>query len=130
MKDFHSLAPDLAACSPSIAQAIDARDLREPDLEIPTLWAAFVGRALASAWAGLGAAERTAAMGVVETHLTAGSELLSTAVATGLLEALASEVSARRIDGPDLATHLGPRSREFLDAYDQFTLGRSTLGPS
>ena len=51
-------------------------------------------------------------------------------IATGLLEALASEVSGGRLDGPTLAGLLGPQSRAYLDAWDQLTLGRSSLEPS
>lgn len=128
--DLHTLAPDLAACAPALARAIDDGALREPDVEIPVLWAAFVGRALAGAWRQLAPAERAAALGVVERHLARGTELTATAVSTGLLEALASEVSSGRIDGSDLAEHLGPESRAFLDAYDEFTIGRSSLESS
>jgi hypothetical protein len=67
---------------------------------------------------------------VVERHLANGSELMKTCVSTGLLEAAASELSSGRLSGPTLATLLGPQARSYIDAWDQFTLGRSSLDSS
>jgi hypothetical protein len=127
---LHRFLDDLLAVAPAVRPALEARGEAEPDLEIPVLWMASVGSALCDVYADLAPAERDAAFAVVEHHLVTGSEQLTTAVATGLLEDVASHVSGGRLDGPELATHLGPRSREFLDAYDAFTLGRSSLDPS
>lgn len=120
---------DLAAAAPAVVVRLEERGHAEPDAEVPVLWLAAVGHALADVLGDLTPAERDAALTVAEHHLVAGSERLSTAIATGLLEALASEVSGGRVDGPGLAAHLGPRSRAFLDAYDDFTVGRSSLDP-
>jgi hypothetical protein len=128
--ELRDLLRDLLAAAPAVRARLEAVGQVEPDPEIPVLWLASVGGALSEAFATLTRAERDAAFAVVEHHLTHGSERLSTAVATGLLEDVASHVSGGRLDGAELATHLGPRSREFLDAYDLFTLGRSSLGPS
>ena len=66
---------------------------------------------------------------LVERHLAGGSQSMRNGVATGFLEALASAVSSGRLDGPFLAGFLGPESRAYLDAWDQFTIGHSTLDP-
>lgn len=126
---------DLIAALVRVAPDIEA-DLRaqgssiEPDLEIPTLWMGDVGRAVAHVLDQLSPGARRAVFDVVERYLAGGSERMKDAVATGLLEAVASEVSAGRLDGPALATLLGPASRAYLDAWDQFSLGRSSLDPT
>ena len=60
-----------------------------------------------------------------------GSQLLRDVIATGLLEALASAVSGGAAGRPDRWPGCsGPQSRAYLDAWDQLTLGRSSLEPS
>ncbi len=101
----------------------------QPDLEIPVVWMGDVGAAVARVFDDLAPGDRREVFDVVEHHLSTGSQKMKEAVATGLLEAVASEVSAGRLDGPTLATLLGPASRAYIDAWDQFTLGRSSLDP-
>ncbi len=128
MSDFDDFLADLRRAAPAVVQRLeDDGEQVEPDLEIPVSWMGSVGRALADTFPGLGEAERRAAFGVVEHHLARGSELMATALTTGLLESLVHQVSRGRVVGAELAEHLGPQSRQFVDAYDQFTLGRSSL---
>ncbi len=128
MTELESFARDLYAAVPEVRQAMgpDA----EPDPEIPTLWAGSVGRALARVLPGLAPADGVAAFAVVERHLAGGSRLMRDVISTGLLEALASQVSSGALDGPTLAGFLGKESRAYLDAWDDYTLGRSSLDPS
>ncbi len=107
-----------------------AGDDELPDHEMPTIWMGDAGRALAHALGNLPDDARQAVFGVVERAMASGSERLSTWVATGLLEALAGAVSRRELDPGLLAGLLGPASRAYVDAWDQFTLGRSSLDPS
>jgi hypothetical protein len=127
--EFHGFARDLAAAAPDVVVALRAagEDIA-PDLEVPTLWMGAVGHAIAQALPRLDPATRTTVFGLVERLLGTGSELTRTALTTGLLEAVAAEVSAGRLSGPDVAAVLGPRSRAYIDAWDEFSLGRSSLG--
>ena len=99
----------------------------EPDQEIPTSWLGYLGRALAVVLPSLERETTNAAFQVIEDHLRSNDEL-RTGITTGLLEALANAVSSGRLPGPTLAAVLGPESRAYIDAWDEFTLGRSSLG--
>lgn len=99
----------------------------EPDAELPTVWAGDAGRALADALPALSPTGRAAAFDAVERAVASADERLSTVVCTGLLEALAGRVSAGELDPALLAASLGPASRAYVDAWDEFTLGRSSL---
>lgn len=131
MTELDDFIDDLLTVAPAIATDLQSRgyDVR-PDLEIPTAWAGWVGRSVAHVFQGLGPADRTRLFAVVERHLAGASESTSTVVATGFLEAVANAVSRGDLPGSELAEALGPQSRAYLDAYDQFTLGRSSLDPS
>jgi len=128
MTELEQFARDLYAAAPGLREAV--RGDADPDPDIPTLWAGTVGRAVAATLTGLSPDDRAATFAVIERHLAGGSQLLRDVISTGLLEALASEVSGGRLDGPTLAGLLGPQSRAYLDAWDQLTLGRSSLEPS
>jgi hypothetical protein len=129
--EFDDFISAVLRIAPGIGERLEADgDGVEPDVEIPVLWMGYVGRALARTLDQLTAEQQQAVFDVVEQHLAGGSQLMRDAVATGLLEAVASEVSSGRLDGPRLAALLGPQSRAYLDAWDQFTLGRSSLDPS
>jgi hypothetical protein len=131
MTEFDEFIEAVLRIAPGVGERLEVRgDGVEPDLEIPVLWMAFVGRALSVTLDELSGPQQRAVFDVIERHLVNGSDLMKDAVATGLLEALASEVSDGRLDGPHLATLLGPESRAYIDAWDQFTLGRSSLDPS
>jgi hypothetical protein len=126
---FERFGGDLVAAAPPLADRL-ARDgvPLVPDLEIPVVWVGHLGTSLLGCLDELDDTERSAAFAVVERGLVNDSELLRTAVATGLLEVLASAVSGGRLDGARLAALLGPESRAYLDAWDAFTLGNSSLG--
>lgn len=100
----------------------------EPDHEIPTSWLGYLGQALAEVLPSLERETVNAAFQVVEDHLRS-DDALRTGITTGLLEALANAVSSGRLPGPTLAAVLGPESRAYIDAWDEFTLGRSSLQP-
>ena len=123
-RDLHRLAPEVGG------RMRDRGDDVEPDLEIPVAWMASVGAAVGDVFGDLSPDVRREVFALIERHLARGSELMQTALTTGLLESVASAVSGGRVRGPDLAAVLGPRSREYVDAWDEFTMGRSTLDPS
>ena len=129
--ELDDFADALFAAAPAVREELRrAGDDELPDHEMPTIWMGDAGRAVAHALANLPDDARRAVFGVVERAMTSGSEQLSTWVATGLLEALAGAVSRRELDPGLLAGLLGPESRAYVDAWDQFTLGRSSLDPS
>lgn len=131
MDELDRFLADLLRVAPQVEQALRTQGSSvQPDLETPVAWLGDVGAALAELLTTLEPATQQAAFDVIEAHLVHGSRLMKDAVATGLLEMLASEVSGGRLSGPALGELLGPRSRAYLDAYDEFTLGRSTLDPS
>ncbi|MDN4173312.1 hypothetical protein QWY28_10190 [Nocardioides sp. SOB77] len=132
MADEHqSFIDAVLDAAPEVEDALRAlgEDIA-PDLEIPVLWLGFVGRAVATCLPGMSADAAGAVFATVEHHLVHGSESMSTGVATGFLEAVAGAVSAGRLDPGLVAGVLGPESRAYVDAWDQFTLGRSSLGGS
>lgn len=131
MTELDHFVDDLLAVAPAIATDLETEgyDVR-PDLEIPTAWGGWVGHSTCRVFASLDPGDRARLFAVVERYLVGGSEATSTVVATGFLEAVAHAVSRGEVPGPDLATVLGPHSRAYLDAYDQFTLGRSSLDPT
>lgn len=129
MRDLDAFARELYGAVPSLPDALRADDEDpEPDHDIPVVWLAFLGRSLARVLPSLEADERTRAFAVIEHHLTRADQALRTGIATGLLEALANAVSDGRLPGPTLASALGPESHAYIDAWDQLTLGRSSLG--
>ena len=131
MGELDDFIDELLLVVPAIGTSLESwgYDVR-PDLEIPTSWAGSVGATVARLFPGLEVADRARVFAVVERFLASGSQLTQDCVATGFLEALANGVSSGRIDGPALAEVLGPESRAYLDAWDQFTMGRSTLDGS
>lgn len=124
MRELDEFADELFAAAPALAGAMeeDGAD-PSPDHEIPSLWLGEVGSAIMS----LPEPAARAALGVVERHLT-GSETWKDVLCTGLLEAVAGAVSSGQVPGRVVAEMLGPRSRAYVDAWDEFTLGRSSLG--
>lgn len=127
--DLEVFAAELCAAAPAVRARLEDTGDVEPDPELPTVWAGDAGSALAAALPALSGAERAAAFALVERAVASGGEWLSTVVCTGLLEALAGRVSAGELDPALLASVLGPASRAYVDAWDEFTLGRSSLEP-
>ncbi len=131
MDELNAFAGDLFRILPSLREEMRrAGDDDEPDAEMPTVWMGQAGRALSAVLSELPDQARREAFALVEREVAQGSELMRTGVSTGLLEALAHQVSAGRLEGALLAGLLGPESRAHIDAYDEFTLGRSSLDPS
>lgn len=129
--DLDGFAAALFAAAPTVREKLRlAGDDELPDHDMPTIWMGDAGRALAQALGELPEDQRRAAFDVVERGMDPASARLSTWVATGLLEALAGAVSRGDLDPALLASLLGRESRAYVDAWDQFTLGRSSLDPS
>jgi hypothetical protein len=126
--EFEEFADALLSAAPAVADELrrDEEDLR-PDMDFPTMWFGTAGTAIADAFDRLSDAELRTVFGLVERHLASGSDLMGDCLTTGLLEAVANAVSRGKVDGGVLAGLLGPQSRRYVDAWDQFTLGRSSL---
>lgn len=123
-EELSRFAERLAAIAPSIGDLLEADgEQPTPDPELPVLWLSSVGHAVAGALPGLTDAARRKIFGVVEEVMVSGTETLRTAVATGLLEALASDMDRSPALRGLAVPLLGTRSRAYLDAWDDFTLG-------
>ncbi|MGN0063915.1 MAG: hypothetical protein ACI379_06710 [Nocardioides sp.] len=105
----------------------DEGEQAEPDHDIPTSWLGYLGGALATVLPRLSPEAAGQAFTVIERYLTRADDALSTGIATGLLESLANAVSRGRLEAPLLAGVLRPASRQYIDAWDELTLGRSSL---
>jgi hypothetical protein len=128
-EEFTRFVEKLAAITPAIGDALEADgEQRTPDMEMPVLWMSSVGHAVAAVLPALPAATRVAVLDVVEGGMASGSEPLRTAVATGLLEALAHDMDRARVPRDLVAPLLGAQSRAYLDAWDTFTLGEPSSG--
>ncbi|MEJ7832393.1 MAG: hypothetical protein WKF79_05720 [Nocardioides sp.] len=131
MDQFDEFADELLRTAPQVAQELRrGEDDVRPDPEFPGSWLSTAGRAVVRCFDRLDESRRVAVLAMVERHLATGTQPMKDAVATEFLEALASAVSGHRLDGPTLARYLGKESRAYLDAWDQFTMGRSTLDPT
>ena len=121
----------LAAVPSAIGDALEADgEERTPDMEMPVLWMSSVGHAIAAVLPSLPAASQRAVLDLVEDQMASGSELLRTAVATGLLEALAHDMDRARVPRNLVLSLLGGQSRAYLDAWDAFTRGGPPTGSS
>ncbi|WP_181309627.1 DUF7674 family protein [Nocardioides campestrisoli] len=129
MEDLDEFVEALYGAAPGLTDVLREADEPAPDPDFPSVWLADVGRALARLLPSLAEHQASEAFQVVERYLVRGGEFLKAAIATELLEALASEVSSGKLSGPALAAVLGPESRAYLDAWDEFTLGHSSLDP-
>ncbi|MCR6033068.1 hypothetical protein GGQ22_16710 [Nocardioides sp. zg-579] len=126
--EYQAFIDAVLEAAPEVGDALRAQgEDTAPDLEIPVLWLGLVGRAVATCLPRMSPDVASRVFGTVEHHLAHGSESMSTAVATGFLESVAGAVSADRLAPDLLAGVLGPESRAYIDAWDQFTLGRSSL---
>jgi class 3 adenylate cyclase len=131
MTDIGDFARDVFAVAPSLREAMTARgDDALPDPDLPTLWMGDLGGAVVSSFAELRPDELRAVFETAERHLATASQRMRNAICTGFLEVFASAVSGGRLSGESLAELLGPESRAYLDAWDQFSLGRSSLDPT
>jgi hypothetical protein len=90
---------------------------------LPTLCMGEMGQALAEHWEEISDDRIQQVFALVEEGLTTGSEFLGNAVATGMLEALASEVSGGRLPKALLDAKMGPAATAYMKAWDEFTLG-------
>lgn len=128
-EEFMRFTERLATITPAIGDALEADgEQRTPDMEMPVLWMSGVGHAVAAALPGLPAASQRAVLDLVEDGMASGSELLRTALATGLLEALANDMDRARVPRDLVVPFLGAQSKAYLDAWDAFTLGDPSTG--
>lgn len=126
MDDLERFSSRLEQITPLVGAALEADDVpRTPDVETPTLWLADVGHAVAGTLGSLPPEAAEAVFGLIEEVLRTGSEPIRTAVATGLLEALAGDLDRGVVTQEQLAPLLGPESRAYLRAWDEYTLGHS-----
>ncbi|GAB2884394.1 hypothetical protein [Nocardioides pacificus] len=131
MRDLDEFVRALYRAAPVLPDALRVDDEDpEPDHELAIVWLGYLGHTLARVLPSLEEAERARAFELVEHYLARADDELSTGIATGLLEALANAVSGARLSGSTLASVLGSESRAYIDAWDQFTLGRSSLSDS
>lgn len=120
---------ELERLAPAVGAALEADDEpRRPDMELPVLWMGALGHAIARSLSELSEDRQRAVFDLVERGMRSGGVLLRTALATGLLEALATDMDRGVVSRDLVAGLLGDRSRGYLDAWDEFTLGESTLG--
>ncbi|HEV7301789.1 MAG TPA: hypothetical protein VGN72_20800 [Tepidisphaeraceae bacterium] len=92
-----------------------------PDAPPNTLVFSTIGRSFSSASTELHNGEVAAMWCTVEHLLSKGNEEVKNAVATGLIEAVLDEISAGRLDASVIVNHLGPRTKAYCRAWDQFT---------
>ncbi len=130
-EEFSRFMDGLSAITPAVGDALEADDEpRTPDMETPVLWMSSVGHAVAATLPTLSPEAQRAVLGVVEHGLASGGELLRTALATGLLEALAHDMDRKVVSRGLVTPLLGPSSRAYLEAWDDFTLGAPSSGTS
>jgi hypothetical protein len=128
-EEFTKFARSLAAITTAIGDGVVAAgEPRSPDMEVPVLWMSSVGHAISAALSSLPQDSQRAVFAAVEHGMVSGSELLRTAIATGLLEAIAHDVDRSRVPRELVTPLLGPRSRAYLDEWDAFTLGEPPAG--
>jgi hypothetical protein len=130
-EEFTRFMDGLETITRSVGDALEADgEPRTPDMEMPVLWMSSVGHSVAGTLPTLAPEAQRALFDVIERGMVSGGELLRTALATGLLEALAHDMD-RAVVSRDLVTPLlGTASRAYLDAWDSFTLGEPTSGTS
>lgn len=117
----------LSAIAPAVGDALETDgEPRTPDMEMPVLWMSSVGHAVSATLPTLSPEAQRAVLDVVERGMASGGELLRTALATGLLEALAHDMDRAVIQRQLVTPLLGPSSRAYLEAWDDFTLGDSS----
>jgi hypothetical protein len=128
-EEFTRFMDGLETITRSVGDALEAEgESRTPDMEVPVLWMSSVGHAVAGTLPTLAPETRRALFHAIERGMASGGELLRTALATGLLEALAHDMD-RAVVPRDLVTPLlGTGSRAYLDAWERFTHGEPTSG--
>jgi hypothetical protein len=130
-EEFTRFMEGLAAITPAVGDALEADgEPRTPDMEMPVLWMSSVGHAVAATLPALAPDAQRAVFDAVERGMSSGGELLRTALATGFLEALAHDMDRAAVPRELVTPLLGRSSRAYLDAWDSFTLGDPTPGPS
>jgi hypothetical protein len=130
-EEFTKFAGSLSAITTAIGDGVEADgEPRSPDMEMPVLWMSSVGHAISAALPSLPQDSQRAVFAAVEDGMASGTELLRTAIATGLLEAIGHDVDRARVPRELVTPLLGPRSRAYLEEWDAFTLGEPTAGTS
>lgn len=117
LSDVISLIYD---ASPTIRHADRSQPAHEDD-SLPTLRFAGLARVLVSNVDQMSSSEIADVMGAIERGMTNAAPSVADAVATGFLERLLSDASAGRLTFSTLAPFLGQASREYCQAWDEFT---------
>lgn len=116
----------LEALTPVLGDAVEAEgEQREPDLELNVAWMARVGHAIVTCLPQLREETAIGVFDLVERTLREGSQPIQDAVATGMLEAISNDLDLGRVTHARLAALIGPESRAYLLAWDEFTTGSS-----
>jgi hypothetical protein len=130
-EEFTRFVAGLDAITPAVGDALEADgEPRSPDMEMPVLWMSSVGHAISAVLPALPHESQRAVFDAVERGMASGGELLRTALATGLLEALVHDVDRAVVPRELVEPFLGSRSRAYLEAWDTFTLGEPSSGSS
>jgi hypothetical protein len=114
----------LAGTSAHLRQALDrAKADAYPDLPLPTLTFADLGRVFSSSFHDLTDAERRAVGDCVEDILRDGDDSAKNAVATGFIEAVVSWTDSHPDVRDDIRSYLGVEAINYWRAWNLFTTG-------
>jgi hypothetical protein len=122
-------AKSLASLSLPLWQALKELEIEySPDFqEFPTIAFATIGEGIIDRWDEISEPERVSVFSGIEALMTQPLQITRDAVATGLVEALNHRVFWDEMDGAFLDSYLGPETRKYWIAYDNFW-GASTPG--
>jgi hypothetical protein len=107
-----------------------AKEVTERDWgdDVPiTLLFSNLGLAIADHYDELSREEQFLVFDVIERGMNAPNTVLSTAVATGLLEAISSRAAKDQVLAKMLGANLGEASRRYLIAWEQWLTGNAEL---
>lgn len=91
------------------------------DLPLDTTAAAMVARAFGAALNKLSTEDIRAMGELTEELMTTGDEMTQTVIATGFLESLLGQASGGLLDFRKIVWAIGPESRKYCRAWDEFT---------
>jgi hypothetical protein len=92
-----------------------------PDMPPITLIFSAIGREFSSVNGQLSNAEHSSFWNAVEDLMVNGDEDVKNGVATGLIEAVLSEVTLGRLAARRFVDHLGPATKAYCRSWDEFT---------
>jgi len=126
-RDVSEFFSQLEALHPGLREAAErARDEWHPDSVPPTFLAGEIAVGMArSAPADFSDHELLTLCEFVEKALHDESQAVREIIATGFLEGLMGEASAGRFDFTRLSAFLGPETKKYCRAWDEFTGART-----